>query len=220
MYITAIPNRSSPPAILLRESYREGDRVKTRTLSNLSKLPADAIELLKRHLAGERFICTTAAFDTVRSWHHGHVQAVREAMSRIGFDRLISARPCREGDLVLAMVAARILEPNSKLATTRWWHGTTLAKTMGVEDADEQALYGAMDWLFQRQERIEKKLADRHLQEDGLVLYDLSSSYFEGHCCPLAARGHNRDKKQGKLQVNYGLLTDARGCPVSVSVFD
>jgi len=220
MYITAIPNRSSPPAILLRESYREGDKVKTRTLSNLTKLPDDAIDLLKRHLAGERFICTTDAFATVRSWHHGHVQAVREAMSRIGFDRLISARPCREADLVLAMVAARILEPSSKLATTRWWHGTTLAKTMGVEDADEQALYGAMDWLFQRQEHIEKKLAGRHLQEDGLVLYDLSSSYFEGHCCPLAARGHNRDKKQGKLQVNYGLLTDARGCPVSVSVFD
>ena len=220
MYITAIPNRSSPPAILLRESYREGGKVKSRTLSNLSKLPDDAIDLLKRHLAGERFICTTAAFDTVRSWHHGHVQAVREAMSRIGFSRLIGSRPCREADLVLAMVAARILEPGSKLATSRWWHGTTLAKTMGVEDADEQALYGAMDWLLQRQEHIEKKLAGRHLQEDGLVLYDLSSSYFEGHCCPLAARGHNRDKKQGKLQVNYGLLTDARGCPVSVSVFD
>ncbi len=220
MYITAIPNRSSPPAILLRESYREGGKVKSRTLSNLSKLPDDAIDLLKRHLAGERFICTTDAFDTVRSWHHGHVQAVREAMSRIGFSRLIGSRPCREADLVLAMVAARILEPGSKLATSRWWHGTTLAKTMGVEDADEQALYGAMDWLLQRQEHIEKKLAGRHLQEDGLVLYDLSSSYFEGHCCPLAARGHNRDKKQGKLQVNYGLLTDARGCPVSVSVFD
>ncbi len=152
MHITAIPNRSSPPAILLRESYREGDKVKTRTLSNLSKLPNDAIDLLKRHLAGERFICTTDAFATVRSWHHGHVQAVREAMSRIGFDRLIGARPCRERDLVLAMVAARILEPSSKLATTRWWHGTTLPKTLGVEDADEQALYGAMDWLLQRQE--------------------------------------------------------------------
>jgi len=220
MYITAIPNRSSPPAVLLRESYREGGKVKTRTLSNLTKLPGEAIHLLKRYLAGERFISTTDAFHTVRSWHHGHVQAVREAMSRIGFDRLISARPCREGDLVVAMVAARILESSSKLATTRWWHSTTLPKTLGVEDADEDALYGAMDWLFRRQDRIEKKLAKRHLHEDGLVLYDLSSSYFEGSCCPLAAKGYNRDKKQGKLQVNYGLLTDARGCPVSVSVFD
>ncbi len=220
MYIATIPNRASPPAILLRESYREGHKVKTRTLSNLTKLPNEAIHLLKRYLAGERFISTTEAFHTVRSWHHGHVQAIREAMSRIGFDRLISARPCREGDLVVAMVAARIIDASSKLATTRWWHNTTVPKTLGVEDANEDELYGAMDWLLQRQDRIEKKLAGRHLKEDGLVLYDLSSSYFEGSCCPLAARGHNRDKKQGKLQVNYGLLTDARGCPVSVSVFD
>ncbi len=220
MYIATIPNRTSPPAILLRESYREGDKVKTRTLSNLTKLPDEAIHLLKRHLAGERFISTTEAFHTVRSWHHGHVQAICEAMSRIGFDRLISARSCREGDLVVAMVAARILESSSKLATTRWWHSTTLPKTLGVEDADEEDLYGAMDWLLQHQDRIEQELAGRHLQEGGLMLYDLSSSYFEGSCCPLAARGHNRDKKQGKLQVNYGLLTDARGCPISVSVVD
>ncbi len=220
MYIATIPNRTSPPAILLRESYREGDKVKTRTLSNLTKLPDEAIHLLKRHLAGERFISTTEAFHTVRSWHHGHVQAICEAMSRIGFDRLISARSCREGDLVVAMVAARILESSSKLATTRWWHSTTLPKTLGVEDADEEDLYGAMDWLLQHQDRIEQELAGRHLQEGGLMLYDLSSSYFEGSCCPPAARGHNRDKKQGKLQVNYGLLSDARGCPISVSVVD
>ncbi len=219
MYIAAIPNRASPPAILLRESYREDGKVKTRTLSNLTKLPGEAIDLLKRHLAGEQFI-STKAFQTVRSWHHGHVQAVRSAMSRIGFERLINARPCRERDLVVAMVAARILEPGSKLATTRWWNNTTLPKVLGIEDADEEALYGAMDWLFERQDRIEKKLAGRHLQEDGLVLYDLSSSYFEGCCCPLAARGHNRDKKQGKLQINYGLLTDAEGRPVAISVFD
>ncbi len=220
MYITAIPNRSSPPAILLRESYREDGKVRTRTLSNLTKLPGDAIDLLKRHLAGEQFISTTNAFEMVRSWHHGHVQAVRLAMSRLGFERLINARSCRERDLVVAMVAARILEPGSKLATTRWWENTTLPKTLGIEDADEEALYSAMDWLSQRQDRIEEKLAKRHLHEDGLVLYDLSSSYFEGACCPLAARGHNRDKKQGKLQVNYGLLTDAQGRPVSISVFD
>lgn len=220
MYITAIPNRSSPPAILLRESDREDGKVKTRTLANLSKLPDEAIDLLKRHLAGEEFISTTNALQIIRSCPHGHVQAVRSAMSRLGFERLISARPCRERALVVAMVAARILEPGSKLATTRWLENTALPEALGIEDADEDALYGAMDWLYERQNRIEKKLAKRHLQEGGLVLYDLSSSYFEGCCCPLATRGHNRDKKQGKLQVNYGLLTDAQGRPVSISVFD
>ena len=220
MYIATIPNRSSPPAILLRESYREGGKVKSRTLANLSKLPDEAITLLKRYLAGERFVSTEEAFHSVRSWHHGHVQAVREAMTRIGFDRLISARRCRERDLVVALVAARILEPESKLATSRWWHVTTLPRTLGLEDADEEDLYAAMDWLLERQDRIEKRLAARHLEAGGLVLYDLSSSYFEGQCCSLAKLGHNRDGKKGKLQVNYGLLTDTRGCPVSVSVFD
>ena len=220
MYITSVPNRTSPPTVLLRESYREEGQVKTRTLANLTKLPDEAIALLKRHLGGERFLSSTEAFQTVYSWHHGHVKAVRLAMKQLGFDRLISTRPSRERDLVIAMVAARILEPGSKLATTRWWKNTTLPQTLGVEEADETELYGAMDWLYSRQEQIETKLAKRHLHEDGLVLYDLSSSYFEGCCCPQAARGHNRDKKQSKLQVNYGLLTDARGCPVSVSVFD
>ena len=220
MYVATIPNRSSPPAILLRESYREGGKVKTRTLANLSKLPAEAITLLKRYLAGKRFVSTDEAFRSVRSWHHGHVQAVREAMKRIGFDRLIHTRDCRERDLVVAMVAARILEPESKLATTRWWHITTLPRLLGVEEANEEDLYAAMDWLLERQHHIEKKLAARHLEEGGLMLYDLSSSYFEGQCCSLAKLGHNRDGKKGKLQVNYGLLTDTRGCPVSVSVFE
>ncbi|MCP4874326.1 MAG: IS1634 family transposase [Gammaproteobacteria bacterium] len=220
MYVATIPNRSSPPAILLRESYREDGKVKSRTLANLTQLPTEAIALLKRYLAGERFISATEAFGTVRSWHHGHVQAVREAMTRVGFDRLIGTRRCRERDLVIAMVAARILEPESKLATTRWWPITTLPRMLGVETADEQELYAAMDWLLERQDRIEKKLAARHLEEGGLVLYDLSSSYMEGQCCSLAMRGHNRDGKKGKLQVNYGLLTDDQGCPVSVSVFE
>ena len=137
----------------------------------------------------------------------------------LGFDNLIASRCTRERDLVVAMVAARILEPESKLATTRWWHTTTLPGDLGVADATEDDLYAAMDWLLDRQGRIEKKLAARHLEEGGLVLYDLSSSYFEGNACPLAARGYSRDKKKGKLQVNYGLLTDQRGCPVSISVF-
>ena len=136
MYIGRIPNRSSPPAILLRESYREKGKVKTRTLANLSKLPGEAISLLKRFLAGERFVSTAEAFSCVHSWHHGHVQAVRDAMKRLGFDRLISARPCRERDRVIAMVAARILEPQSKLATTRWWSGTTLPEMLGLANAD------------------------------------------------------------------------------------
>jgi len=140
-------------------------------------------------------------------------------MHHLGVDTLIASRPSRERDLIVAMVAARILEPDSKLATTRWWHTTTLPADLEVSDADEDTLYEAMDWLLDRQARIEQKLAARHLRAGGLVLYDLTSSYFEGTTCPLAAFGHNRDGKKGKLQVNYGLLTDGRGCPVAVSVF-
>lgn len=188
-------------------------------MANLSKLPREALSLLKRFLAGDRFVSTTEAFACVDSWHHGHVQAVRDAMKQLGFDRLISARPCRERDRVIAMVAARILAPESKLATTRWWDTTSLPRTLALGGTDEDDLYAAMDWLLDRQERIEATLAKRHLSEDALVLYDLSSSYFEGSTCPLGALGHNRDGKKGKLQVNYGLLTDDRGCPVAVSVF-
>jgi len=151
---------------------------------------------------------------------HGHVQAVRTAMDRLGFERLIGSRPSRERDLVCAMVAARIIAPHTKLATTRWWQSTTLAEQFGVADADENDLYQAMDWLLKRQGAIERTLAARHIQPGALVLYDLSSSYFEGTTCPLAKLGHNRDGKKGKLQVNYGLLTDRRGCPVAVSVFE
>jgi len=144
-------------------------------------------------------------------------------MRRLGFERLINARRCKERDLVVAMVVGRILEPdnekNSKLANTRWWDITTLPSMLNLDGVDEDDLYEAMDWLLKRQETIEKKLAHRHLAEGGMVLYDLTSSYFEGVTCPLATLGHNRDGKKGKLQVNYGLLTDARGCPVAVSVF-
>jgi transposase len=147
------------------------------------------------------------------------VQAVLQAMHRLGFAELIAARPSRQRDLVVAMVAARVLEPHSKLATTRWWQATTLPALLGVSEADEDDLYGALDWLLERQARIESKLAARHLHEDALALYDLSSSYFEGVTCPLAAFGHNRDAKKGKRQVNYGLLTNREGVPVAVSVF-
>ena len=219
MYIATVPNRGSPPAILLREGYREGGQVKNRTLTNLSKWPPQKVDLLRRLLRDEPLAPAEALFDVVASFHHGHVQAVRTTMQRLGFDALIASRPSRERDLVVAMVAARILEPDSKLATTRWWHTTTLPADLGLSDADEDTLYEAMDWLLERQDRIEQKLAARHLRAGGFVLYDLTSSYFEGTTCPLAAFGHNRDGKKGKLQVNYGLLADARGCPVAVSVF-
>jgi hypothetical protein len=219
MYIATIPNRRSPPAILLREGYREGGQVKNRTLANLSQWPPQKIDLLRRLLRDEPLARVDDLFEVVASPHHGHVQAVWTAMQRLDFDTLLAARPSRERALVVAMVAARILEPDSKLATTRWWHTTTLPTLLSVQDADEDALYGALDWLLARQERIEQKLAARHLREGGLVLYDLTSSYFEGTTCPLAAFGHDRDGKKGKRQVNYGVLTDARGCPVAGAVF-
>jgi transposase len=219
MYIATVPNRGSPPAILLREGYRDGGKVKNRTLANLSHWPPAKVDLLRRVLRDEPLAPSTTLFEVLASRHHGHVQAVRTAMHHLGVDTLIASRPSRERDLVVAMVAARILEPDSKLATTRWWHTTTLPADLEVSDADEDALYEAMDWLLARQARIEQKLAARHLRRGGFVLYDLTSSYFEGTTCPLAAFGHNRDGKRGKLQVNYGLLTDGRGCPVAVSVF-
>ena len=220
MYIATVPNRSSPPAILLREGYREDGKVKTRTLTNLSKLPPEAIAVLRQVLKGETLVNASDAFEAIASLQHGHVQAVLDAMRRLGFARLIASRPSPERDRVVAMVIARLLEPDSKLATTRWWHLTTLPALLDVVDSDEDDLYMAMDWLLERQDRIEKKLVARHLDEGGLALYDLSSSYFEGTTCPLAALGHSRDGKKGTLQVNYGLLTNSQGIPVSISVFD
>lgn len=219
MYIATIPNRNSPPAILLREGYREHGKVKNRTLANLTKWPEQKVAMFRRLLNDEKLAPLGEVFEIVASPHHGHVQAVLTTIKRLGFEDLIASRPCRERDLVLGMIAARLLEPDSKLATTRWWHTTTLPTELGVADADEDDLYDAMDWLLERQPRIEKKLAARHLTEGGLVLFDLTSSYFEGVTCPLAALGKSRDGKKGTLQVNWGLLTDERGRPVAVSVF-
>jgi len=204
---------------LLRRSYREDGKVKNETLGNLSHLPGSLIDIIRRSLQGETFVPVASAFEILGSRSHGPVQAVAGAMQRLGFAALIATKPSRERDLVCAMVAARIIAPQTKLATTRWWHTSTLAEHFRVTDASEDELYAAMDWLLAGQSRIQKKLAARHLHEDGLVLYDLSSSYFEGKTCPLAQRGYNRDGKKGKLQVNYGLLTDVRGCPVAVSVY-
>jgi len=219
MYIAIVPNRSSPPAILLRQGYREDGKVRNRTLANLSSLPMDQIAAIRAVLRGEALRPIGELFEITASAHHGHVQAVRAAMERLGFARLLAARPSRERALVCAMVAARIVAPHTKLATTRWWPTTTLAEDLGVSDANEDELYAAMDWLRARQTVIEQKLATRHLTPGSLVLYDLTSSYFEGTTCPLARLGHNRDGKKGKLQVNYGLTTDRRGCPVAVTVF-
>ena len=205
---------------LLRRSYREGGSVKNETLGNLSHLPEALIDIIRRSLQGETFVPLAQAFEVTASRPHGHVQAVAAAMQRLGLASLVASKPSRERDLVLAMVASRILSPATKLATTRWWHTTTLAEDFGVADATEDDLYAAMDWLLAHQGTIQKKLAARHLSEGALVLYDLSSSYFEGSTCPLAKLGYSRDGKRGLLQVNYGLLTDARGCPVAVSVHE
>jgi hypothetical protein len=221
MYIDIVPNRGSPPAILLRESVREGKRVRKRTLANLSALPIKQAEMIRRVLKGERLGPVEDGLEVVRSLAHGHVDAVRGAMRRLGLEKLIDARQSRERDLVIAMVAGRIVAPEaSKLGMTRAWADTTLSDDLGVADAHEDELYAAMDWLIDRQGAIEKRLAKRHLKDGGLVLFDLTSSYFEGTTCPLARVGYSRDGKRGTLQVNYGLLTDARGCPVSVSVFE
>ena len=224
MYVVAIPNRGSPPAILLRESYREAGKVKNRTLANLSQWPAERIEALRRVLRGESVSPPAAeAFEITRSQPHGHVAAVVGTLRRIGLPAVIASQRSRQRDLVEAMIAARILEPRSKLATARGLTpqtmSSTLAEVLCVEGADEDELYEAMDWLLGRQQRLEAALAKRHLSDGTLVLYDVSSTYFEGRHGPLGKLGHSRDGKRGKLQIVFGLLCTARGCPVAVEVF-
>ncbi len=221
MYIDFVPNRGSKPAILLRESIREGKRIRKRTVANLSALTLEQAEAIRLVLKGEKLAPAGGGLECIRSLPHGHVEAVRTAMRRLGFEKLIDGKASRERDLVVAMVAGRILAPEaSKLAMTHAFADTTLAEELGVADAHEDELYAAMDWLIERQDKIEKRLAKRHLKEGGLVLFDLTSSSFEGVTCPLAKIGYSRDGKPGTLQVNYGLLTDPRGCPVAVSVFE
>ncbi|MCG5526550.1 transposase [Ectothiorhodospira haloalkaliphila] len=219
MYIDIVPNRNSPPAILLRESTREGGRIVKRTLANLSSLSREQAESIRAVLKGEPLAPVDSLFEVVRSRTHGAVQAIGQAMQRLRLGSLLDSKPSRQRDLVLAMIAARVRDPQSKLATSRSWDHSTLGEWFGVADANEHELYGALDWLLERQDKIERRLARRHLAEGGRVLYDLSSSYLEGSHCPLGQRGYSRDGKKGKLQVNYGLLTDDRGCPVSISVF-
>lgn len=190
------------PVSRLRESFREGHRVRKRTLANLSALPDEPMAALRAVLRGEPLHPVDALFEAIDSRRHGPVEAVRVAMRRVGFESLVASRPSRERDWVCAMVAARVLAPHTKLATTRWWHTTTLAEEFGVRAADEDDRYAAMDGLLGRQRTIEKKLAARHLRTGGLVLDDLSSSSFEGTTCPLAKIGHHRDGKKNKLQTS------------------
>jgi transposase len=219
MYIEIVPNRNSPPAVLLREGWREGAKTLKRTLANLSHWPQQKIDAFRRLLQDEPLVSPQDLFCTQKTLPHGHVEAILMAMRQLGLDSLLAAKPCRERDLVMAMIAARLLHPCSKLATTREWHTTTLAEELSVADATEDDLYQAMDWLLERQPRIEKKLAARHLSEDCLVLYDVSSSYYEGHTCPLAQYGHDRDGKKGLPIIVYGVMTDGEGRPIAVEVY-
>lgn len=219
MYIETVPNRNSPPAILLREGRRQGDKVLKRTLANLSDWPKEKIENLRRLLRDEPLVSPQNLFSTYKTLPHGHVEAILLAIRKLGLDAIISAKSCAERELVLAMIVERILHACSKLATTRLWHSTTLAEELGVAEATEDDLYRAMDWLLERQKRIERRLAERHLQEGGLVLYDVSSSYYEGRTCPLAHYGHDRDGQKGLPIIVYGLLTDMEGRPVAVEVY-
>jgi hypothetical protein len=218
MYIDIVPNRTSPPAVLLREDHREGGRTIKRTLANLSALPPEAVTTLRAALKGERLVGAADYFVVAQSLPCGHVRAVKGTMERLGMTGLIASKPCRERDLVLAMVAQRVLRPDSKLGTAARFADTTLAVDFAVEDANEDDLYAAMDWVLKRQPFIEKKLAERHLRTGGRVFYDLSSSSYHGSHCPLAARCHNRDGLKLPA-IAYGLLTDDGGRPVAISVY-
>jgi hypothetical protein len=202
---------------ILRRSYREGGKVKHENLGNVSHLPAATLEVLRRSLAGETLVGSSDAFEIVRSLPHGHVAAVLGVLRDLDLERLICRERCRERDLVVAMVAQRLLEPCSKLSTTRLVHQSTLAQELELGEVKEAELLSAMDWLLERQERIERSLARRHLHE-GFVLYDLSSSYLEGRCCELGAIGYSRDGQRGKMQITYGLCCSPEGQPVSIEV--
>jgi transposase len=233
MYIETVPNRNSPPAILLRESYREGGKVRKRTLCNLSHWSTAHIEGLRGVLRGGIVIpAERDAFTVTRSLPHGHVAAALGTARRIGLDRILGPRehgPAKAGgdryrDLVMALIVGRILDPMSKLAASRALSPATasssLGEVLGLGEVDDDELYAALDWLLTRQPAIEATLAKRHLTNGTLVLYDVSSSYMEGHCCPLAKRGYSRDGRKGTLQIVYGLLCAPDGCPVAIEVFD
>jgi transposase len=224
MYVESVPNRNSPPAILLREAFRDGAKVRKRTLANLSHWPAAQVELLRRVLKGETLVSPSQQLQVVRSLPHGAVAAVLEVCRQLDLEMLLDPHPSRWRQLCLAMLVARVIEPSSKLATARALNSetahSTLGESLGVASADEDDLYAALDWLEQRQAAIEQGLAQAHLADGSFVLYDLSSTYFEGRHCPLARLGHSRDERRGNLQIVFGLLTNGDGCPVAVEVFE
>jgi len=206
-------------AHLLMHSYREDGKVKKETVANLSHLPDDCIELIRGYLAGEQYVKAREQFKIERALPHGHVEAVLSAIKRLELPRLLDRKPGKERDLILAMIAQRIIRAGSKLFTSRTLGQSTLAEELHVEGASADALYAAMDWLLERAHGIEQRLARRHLRDGEPVLYDLSSSYFEGRRCRLATRGYSRDQRRGSLQIVYGLLCDRFGRPIAVEVF-
>ena len=219
MYVERIPNRTSPPAILLREAWREAGRVRKRTIANLTAWPPARVEALRRVLRDEPLVRADELFTIETSLPHGHVEAIVGMVRRLGLDTVLATKRSRARDLVLAMIVERLVHPCSKLATTRLWSTTTLGESVGVAGADVDELYDALDWLLARQPHIEKTLAARHLREGGVVLYDVSSSYYEGRTCPLAHFGHDRDGKTGLPIIVYGVMTDADGRPVATEVY-
>ena len=225
MYVTRVPNRGSPPAILLRESYRENGKVKTRTLANLSRWPEHKVQKLQRALKGvPATFDFSEAFEITRSLPHGHVAAVLGTTRRLEVEELIDPAPSRWRDLVTAMLVAQVIAPGSKLATARGLRTETatssLGQLLGVAGCDEDDLYAAMDWVIERKEAIESALAARHLSNGTLVLYDVSSAAFEGRTCPLGKIGHPRDGVKGRLQIVYGLLCSTAGVPIAIEVFE
>jgi hypothetical protein len=228
MHVDRIPNRSSPPAYLLRETYREGRKVRKRTLANITHWPAAQIEALRRVLRGDLLSADAGrGLSLLRSLPHGHVAAALGMLRKLGLDRVLSQggrQPARSVALSIAMMVARLIDPASKLATARLLDGATASCSLGavlkLAAVDEQELYEALDWLMGQQERVETALARRHLKGGTLVLYDVTSTYFEGRTCPLAKFGYNRDGKPGKLQIVFGLLCTSAGCPVAVEVFE
>ena len=228
MYIERVPNRNSTPAVLLRESWRENGKTKKRTVGNLSSLPDETVEAVRAALKGEAVLAAQAisepekTLEIINSRQHGHVAAIVATIKKSGLLQNIDRKPSRQRDIVVAMIADRLLHGDSKLATARHCQNETAATTLGellsLEDLDEHECYLAMDWLLERQESMQKKLAKKHLADGGPVLFDLSSSYFEGHTCPLAKHGYSRDKRGDLPQVNYGMYCNADGVPIGVEV--
>ena len=225
MYIDTVPNRNSPPAVLLRESFRHHGKVKKRTIANLSKCPPHVVDGLRILLQGGIALRSpNELLSIIRSYPHGHVAAVLGSLKQLGLHSLIARPASRQRDLVVAMIVARVVDARSKLATARGLHPESAVSSLGhllqLQSVHENELYAAMDWLLARQHHLEQRLAKRHLHDNTLLLYDLTSSYFEGHTCSLARRGHSRDGKRGTLQIVFGLLCTAAGCPIAVEVFE